>query len=445
MDGFRRRVASALFCGGVIVICLLIGWHVWVKLAFFRGNFVIASYTIVVTLYVLSRFVLAALYRPPRDTGYEPSVAIVIPAYNEGESVAATIRSCLSLDYPRDKLEVVVINDGSTDDTLEHMLTTANDYDKGAVRCFDLGNNQGKRAAMAVGIRKTSAEILVFIDSDSIPEPDAIRRLVQGFTKPDVGAISGITHVRNASVNTLTRMQATRYDISFDLLKRAESVLGAVTCCSGCFAAYRRAAVVDLLEDWEHQRFLGVECTYGDDRALTNRVIRAGWLTLYDARAVAKTQAPTKYLGFLRQQARWKKSWAREGPLLLTHVWYSRTRAFPSIVAQTVAGVLSPFIVLYTIFNSVLCGQIAFVYVIGLCLVSSAYSLVYRMISREGLWPYAFFGAFFYVLLSPQLIWSVLRIRDGRWGTRALALSPPNAVASREGSPEECPEEIRIV
>ena len=309
--GTPFRVAAAVLTS---VICLLIAWHVYIKVDSFELSAVTGVYTILISSYVLSRFLLSAFYRPPRDVGLEPPVAIVVPAFNEGEAVARTIHSCLSLDYPADKIEVVVINDGSTDDTWDNMVGAAAEYPAGAVRCVDLGSNQGKRAAMAAGIRATSAEILVFVDSDSMPAPRAVRHLVQGFANPRVGAISGLTYVRNAEVNLLTRMQAARYYVSFQLLKAAESVVGAVACCSGCFAAYRREAIVDLLDGWEHQRFLGVECTYGDDRALTNQMLRQKWIAIYDSCAEAWTDAPHEYPKFFRQQLRWKKSWAREGP-----------------------------------------------------------------------------------------------------------------------------------
>jgi hyaluronan synthase len=193
----------------LLVVLGLIGWHIWLKANQLNGLGVV--YTTVVSSYVLSRFGLAALYRVPRDAGLEPAVAIIVPAFNEGPAVARTIHACLALDYPRSKLEIVVVNDGSTDDTWEHMTAAAGYYPPGAVRCVDLGSNQGKRAAMAAGVRATSAEVLVFVDSDSMPEPDGVRRLVQVFAKPEVGAASGLTMVRNADVNALTRMQQARY------------------------------------------------------------------------------------------------------------------------------------------------------------------------------------------------------------------------------------------
>lgn len=425
---FERGIAVACLLL-VTGICAIIAWHVQVKVAFMRGNLLLPIYTVLVSSYVLSRFVLAAFYRPPRDARITPGVAIVVPAFNEGEAVARTIHSCLALDYPEHLLEIVVVNDGSTDDTREHMHRAAAMYPPGRVRCVDLPGNQGKRAAMAAGIRATKAEILVFVDSDSMPAKGAVRKLVQGFADPKVGAISGLTYVRNAYTNSLTRMQAARYYVSFQLLKSAESVLNAVTCCSGCFAAYRRQAIAPLLDKWEHQRFLGVECTYGDDRNLTNRVIKAGWKTKYDAQAEAWTDAPFEYRKFFRQQLRWKKSWTREGLLLIAHVWRTRPLAFPSIAVQTMAGWLSPFVILASLARPATDGQFPMIYFLGLYLVAMSYALLYRMYRNDRLWIYAFAGTFFYISFSPQVLWAILRIRDGRWGTRAVT-APQQETAS---------------
>jgi hyaluronan synthase len=409
--------AGAALC--VTALCAVLVWHVLVKMTMTTIGAITVVYTVTVTSYVVSRFVLSTLYRPPRYAGLRPPVAIVVPAFNEGAAVQRTIDALMALDYPQELLEIVVVNDGSTDDTWEHMTRAAGHYASGRVRCIDLGSNQGKRAAMAAGIRATTAEILVFVDSDSVPAPDGVRRLVQGFADPRVGAISGLSHVRNATTNALTRMQAARYYVSFQLLKAAESAVGAVACCSGCFAAYRRVAVVDLLDRWEHQRFLGTECTYGDDRALTNRVIRAGWRSIYDRRAEAWTDAPSDYKVFFRQQLRWKKSWSREGLLLLAHLWRTRPLAFPFALVATIAGLLSPVVLLANLIGGpVLSDQLPLLYVVGLYLIAMAYGLFHRSRRAGGQWVWAVVGTFFYIGFSPQLLWAIARLRDGSWGTR---------------------------
>ena len=416
--GTLGRLERTLAALGVLVICGLIAWHVGMRLRLLSLTLPML-YSVVVSGYVLSRFALAAAYRLPADAGLEPTVAVIVPAFNEGAAVARTIQACMALDYPLDKREVICVNDGSTDDTLEHMRQAANAYPAGSVTCLDLGSNQGKRAAMAAGVRATSAEILVFVDSDSMPARDGVRRLVQGFADPRVGAVAGLTHARNAEVNALTRMQAARYFVSYQLLKAGESVLGAVSCCSGCFAAYRPEAVQPVLDAWERQRFLGTLCTYGDDRSLTGMVLRDGWITRYDASAEAWTDVPDAYRKFFRQQLRWKKSWAREGPRLLVHLWRRRPAAFPFALVGTAVSFVSPFVLGYNLlWAPATTALLPAVYLLALYLVSMAYALLHRSLRDDGQWKWAFVGTLFYVAISAQIVWAVARLRDGAWGTR---------------------------
>jgi hyaluronan synthase len=419
----------------MVFILGLIAWHITLKARSVSGVGVV--YTVVVSSYVLSRFALAAMYRTPRDAGIEPELAIIVPAFNEGPAVARTIHACLGLDYPQHKLEIVVVNDGSTDDTWQHMTSAAAMYPEGSVRCVDLGSNQGKRAAMAAGVRATSAEIMVFVDSDSMPEPEGVRKLVQVFDRPKVGAASGLTMVRNADVNALTRMQQARYYVSFQLLKTAESVLGAVACNPGCFSAYRRSAVLPLLERWERQRWLGTECTFGDDRALTNMVLRTRWISCYHDGAVAWTDVPERYKKFFRQQLRWKKSWLREGPILLSHIWRTRPLAFPAVLIQTTAGLMSPFVMAYNLgWHTFAAGVPPTLYPIAMYMIACAYGLLYRSQRNDGLWKWAILGTFFYIAFSPQLVWAAIRVRDTSWGTRG-GPAPPTAITPPRGDVDE--------
>jgi hyaluronan synthase len=437
----RSQLEPATRIGAVLVLIVILGliaWHISLKATQISGLGVV--YTVVVSSYVLTRFALAAAYRTPKDAGIEPEIAIVVPAFNEGEAVARTINACMSLDYPREKLQIVVVNDGSSDDTWQHMTSTAAMYPPGTVRCVDLGRNQGKRVAMTAGIRATTAEILVFIDSDSMPEPDGVRKLVQLFARRKVGACSGLTMVRNANVNALTKMQQARYYVSFQLLKTAESVLGAVTCNPGCFSAYRREAVLPLLPKWEHQTWWGTECTFGDDRALTNMVMRAGWQSRYHDGAVAWTDVPERYRKFFRQQLRWKKSWLREGPKLLGHMWRTRPLAFPSLAIQTIAGLMSPFVMVYNLLiHAAASGIPPTLYPIALYMIASAYGLLYRAQRNDGLWKWAIIGTFFYIAFSPQLVWAAIRVRDTSWGTRAAVAVPeaPPALETAAISPDQ--------
>ncbi|HXE45850.1 MAG TPA: glycosyltransferase family 2 protein [Conexibacter sp.] len=411
------RVAAALYLAALLA--LAIAYHgLWYGAS---GNDpLLVVYGLVVVAFITSRFVLSMPYRPPRDAGVEPRVAIVMPAFNEEEAIARSLRSLLALDYPPDKLELVAVNDGSTDETLARMAEVAADEPR--VRVIDLGVNCGKRAAMAVGMRATDAEILAFVDSDSSLEQNALRRLVQGFADPRVGAVCGHADVANPDDSWLSRMQVVRYFVAFRVVKAAESLFGCVTCCSGCFSAYRRVAIVPHLEAWEHQTFLRSPATFGDDRALTNRVLR-DWKVRYAADAVSHTAVPTTLYQFLRQQLRWKRSWTRESLILMRFVW----RKHPIAALQAYAGVLislvAPVVAVRALVWLPLVGHrgVPLVYVGGIYAMALAYGLYYvvRRPRYDPRWIYGVVFCFFYLaFLLWQTYWAILTARSSSWGTR---------------------------
>lgn len=410
------RVSSAIGVSGIVAVLI---WHVSERLWNFGTIGALAAiYTVVTGSYVISRFLLAAFYRVEPENDYLPTVSIVIPAFNEGLSVRRTIDACFAQDYPEDKLQVMCIDDGSNDQTWGHLLDAQSTYGR-RLRCLSFVHNRGKRAAMAHGVRSTQSDVVVFIDSDSEPSPGSLKRLVRNFVRSDVGAATGHTLARNADVNALTKMQSARYLLSFELLKAAESVVGAVTCCSGSFSAYRRAAITPILNRWEHQKFLGSDCTYGDDRALTNMVIESGWRSIYDSSSVATTDVPESYPSFFRQQLRWKKSWIRESPLLLAHLWRSRPLAFPFMLVATAVGFLSPVVLVTSVALVPLAfGVLPITYVLGVFLIAMAYALFHRSRSDNERWVWALIGTFFYLAFAGQVYWAMVRVRDGKWGTR---------------------------
>src|SRR5690242_421125 len=284
----------------VYLIAIIVGIVVY-KALFIKlllGDPFFAVYGLSVAVYILSRFILSLFYRAGKPQGIEPRVAIVMPGFNEEEAIAQSLRSLLTLDYPADKLELVAVNDGSTDRTLVEMRKVERDAN-GRVQVISFPENRGKRAAMAAGIRATDAEIVAFVDSDSVLEEDAMNVLVQGFADEKVGAICGHADVLNIRATWLTRMQAVRYFVAFKVIKAAESVFNAVTCCSGCFSAYRREAIMPHLDWWENQMFLGIESTFGDDRSLTNCVLRK-WKVTYEEKAVSHTIVPETFRQFMK-------------------------------------------------------------------------------------------------------------------------------------------------
>jgi hyaluronan synthase len=407
---------------GVYLVALLVAVVVY-KAAFVDMLFIdpyFAVYGMVVAAYIVSRFALSVLYRPARDAGLEPRVAIVMPAFNEEAAIAASVRSLLMLDYPAEKLEVVVVNDGSSDGTLAAIQAVARENPRVAV--IDFPENRGKRAAMAAGIRATEAEVIAFVDSDSVLEPDALRIIVQGFADERVGAIAGHANVLNLTESWLSKMQAVRYFVAFKVNKAAESVFGMVTCCSGCFSVYRRSSIMPSLDWWENQTFLGRPSTFGDDRSLTNCVLRKQKVR-YESRAVSHTIVPATFSQFMTQQLRWKRSWTRESIIVASFLW----RKNPLASVATYVGILLPLVAPITAIRAVVWQPVVqgagapLIYVAGIYAMALAYGLYYalRHSKYDTLWIWGVIFCFFYLaFLLWQTYYAMFTTRSSSWGTR---------------------------
>ncbi len=398
----------------------------FISLSHFHDSFLYAVYGFAVTFYVLIRFSIAFFYQPALadedDDVYEPTITFGIPSKNEGENIRKTILTIANIDYPVNKFSVVAVDDGSTDNTYQEMVAAQKIAAKKGVKVKIIRweKNKGKRAGMAETIRSGKEEIILFIDSDSFIEKDSIRKLVRYFIEPNVGAVAGHAYVYNANKNILTRMQSTRYYIAFKAYKSAESIFGTVTCCSGCCSAYRRSAVLPILDKWEQQRFLGVRCTYGDDRSLTNALLERGLQTLYAPDVISYTIVPETFKQFMKQQLRWKKSWFRESLLASRFMW--RRNILTSIIFYLgfILPLLAPFFVIRAIvWLPLTAHRYPFQYFFGLILMSTLYGVYYYIYTKDKYWTYSIlFSAFYTLLLMWQLPWAIITIRDTQWGTR---------------------------
>ena len=167
-----------------------------------------------------------------------PLLTVIIPAYNEGEMVARSIESVVHARYPRERLEIFVIDDGSADDTWRHIQRVAERYPD-VVTPLRFARNRGKRAALEAGFRRGRGEIMVTIDSDSVIEPDTLLAMAGPFRNPRVGAVAGKVSVFNRGDGLIPRMLKVRFALSFDFLRAVQSTYGTVYCCPGALAAYR--------------------------------------------------------------------------------------------------------------------------------------------------------------------------------------------------------------
>jgi hyaluronan synthase len=374
-------------------------------------------YSLTVGVFILSRFLLAAFYHPPVDAGFEPTVSVVVAGMNEEDSIDKTIGRIYSEGYPHEKLEVIVINDGSTDGTLSEMLKAQGRHRNLVV--VDFEKNKGKRHGMAAGALLARGEFLVYVDSDSFLMPGSIYKVLQGLADPTVAAVAGHTDVENADVNILTRMQDLRYFVSYRIMKGAEHIFGAVSCCPGCFSAYRKSVVLNVLNQWLYQRFLGTYCTYGDDRGLTNYILRH-YRVLYDDQALATTIVPEKWKKYITQQARWKRSWVREFFFAGRFFWKKHPVAAISWYAMTLLPLLAPLVMFNAlILGPLLYGRPAGFYVGGVLVVTLLWSLYYlEKTGRPGWWTGFIFILTYIGFFSWQGYYSLATVRVTKWGTR---------------------------
>jgi hyaluronan synthase len=271
---------------------------------------------------IVVRTILWILYRPAPVATFEtaPSLTVIIPAYNEGAMVLQSIESVINADYPRDRLEIVVVDDGSQDDTWDHILEAARRY-PGRVIALRHGKNRGKREALTLAFARARGDILVTIDSDSVIERGALLALAGPFREAVVGAVAGKVLVFIRAHGVIPRMLHVRFILSFDMLRAAESVYRNVYCCPGALTAYRAVAVRRVLDRWRCQAFLGSRCTFGEDRAMTNYLLGEGYDALYQRTAVVHTVVPQAYAKLCKMLLRWDRSYVREEIRFARIVW----------------------------------------------------------------------------------------------------------------------------
>lgn len=222
--------------------------------------------------------------------GFSPKVAVIIPAFNEEGAIAKCVESVRASDYPN--LEIVVVDDGSTDNTLNEILEFKH---KKNVRMIS-HPNQGKWSALNRAILSLDADIAVCIDADTQVAPDAITKLAEHFDDPKIGAVAGKIVVGNR-VNLLTRMQSLEYVTAQNFERRAFDRINGILVVPGAIGAWRVAAL--------HKAGLFRHDTLTEDCDLTISVNRAGYRVIYDERAVAYTEAPQSVRALMAQRLRW--------------------------------------------------------------------------------------------------------------------------------------------
>lgn len=398
---------------------------------YFKFNRWLYLYSIIAATFLLTRYLFAMFYRPvPIDPDYTPGVTIIVPCFDEEEWIQRTIHSCINQDYPVDKLEVIVVDDCSNDRSAERVqemiaeLKAADTNDSAyrvseRIRFLQQPQNLGKRDAMARGAKEAKHELLVFVDSDSFLDPFAVRNIVQPFKDKEMGGVSGRTDVANTYTNALTKMQAVRYSIAFRVMKAAEGYFDAATCLSGPLSCYRKDLVLKYMDAWLNQRFLGQKATFGDDRSMTNFILRRNRTTYQDS-AVCMTIVPRSYSVFLRQQMRWKRSWLRESLIASRFMWKKEPFMSLGFYMGVLVPIAAPVVVIYNLlFVPIMHRVFPVSFVVGMLMMALLMSMAQLLIRRSTTWIYAmWFCVYYEAVLLWQMPVAWVTFWKTTWGTR---------------------------
>ncbi len=353
-----------------------------------------------------------------------PFISIIMPAYNEQDFVLQAIDSVFKADYPRQKMEVIAVDDGSKDNTYQQLEIAKRRYGDN-LRVIRFRHNLGKRRALYSGFKLAKGDIVISIDTDSCIEGEALKNIVIPLiVEPETGAVAGRVAVLNERENIFTKMLAVRYSLAFDFGRAYQSVYGAVLVCPGAFSAFRREALRPVLREWANQVFLRKSCTHGEDRSLTNLILRNGYQTRYQANAVVYTRVPNNLLQINRMEIRWTRSSIRESLVFAKFIFSDAKikRKYLAFIDFLFLNFLYPvhiliaFLFFYSFFNQPLFifRQIAF-----LSLLSFFLSIYYLKTRRALTFIYGIpYGVFSLLCFWWVFPYSLLTLNEPSWLTR---------------------------
>jgi hyaluronan synthase len=272
---------------------------------------------------ILSRFA------KPIVNDFRTSVSVVVPAYREDPDI---LLECLQTWLEQGPMEIIIVPD--VDDVeVQRRLREVHDR---RVRVLVI-EHRGKRSALGVGIRAARGEVVVLVDSDTRWQPGLLAAVQMPFADPSVGGVGTQQNVYQRTSSIWRRVADWLVNLRYYDYVPAMGRAGAVACLSGRTAAYRRSAIVPVLENLENEFFLGRRCIAGDDGRLTWLVLASGYRTVHQSSARALSMFPSSFRAFVKQRVRWSRNSYR---CYLTALWKGWLWRVPLVTKITVLQIL---------------------------------------------------------------------------------------------------------
>jgi cellulose synthase/poly-beta-1,6-N-acetylglucosamine synthase-like glycosyltransferase len=247
----------------------------------------------------LYRVVLSRRARPVVND-FRSTTSVVVPSFHEDPDI---LLRCLESWQAQGPTEIIVVLD-LADTEAQARIEALGDPSVTAV----MFRHAGKRSALGVGIRRARGELLLLVDSDTSWRPGLLAAVQMPFVDPDVGAVSTQQNVYARRTSVWRRVADWLVDLRYYDYVPAMGAAGAVACVSGRTAAYRRSAVLPVLEHLEDEFFLGRRCIAGDDGRLTWLLLGSGYRTVHQSSARALSMFPSSFRAFVKQRVRWSRN-----------------------------------------------------------------------------------------------------------------------------------------
>ena len=357
--------------------------------------------------YPILLWALQAVFRSsPNTLPVEPTVSLLVAAYNEAAVIADKIRNSLAIDYPADKLEVVIASDGSTDATTDIVRSFIRAESGGRVRLLDFEMNRGKTGMLNDAVPQMRGEIVAFSDASSMVAPDSLRTLVRSFGDPRVGAASGVYRLLKKDQAHLGSQEDLYWKYE-TFLKVQEATLGAFTGAHGSLYAIRRALYP-----------FPSATTINDDFTIPIRILERGHRVAYEPAAVAYEEAH-EMEGFSRR-VRITAGNIEQLREIKGLIWPPRPFVLFCLLSHKTGRLLVPVFMLIALaanialrnqfpYNWLLIGQALFY---GLALLGARISLKPKVLRL----PY-----YFCMINSSLFVWIYHALRHGRARVRSRA------------------------
>ena len=328
---------------------------------------------------------------------YLPNVAVVVPAWNEGMVIGASIDRLMALDYPQDRLQVYVVDDASTDHTPDVVLAKAAEYPGRVFHLRREVGGEGKAHTLNHGITRILADdwmqALLIMDADVIYLPDSLRKLTRHLADPNVGAVTAYVSEGSSKPNYLNRFIGLEYAIAQVAARRSQNVLGALAVLAGGAQLHSRANLEAIGGRIDTS-------TYAEDTVTTFETQLRGRKVVFEPYAVVLAEEPDRITALWRQRLRWAR-----GNVQVT-ARYRDVFFHPSKVHKL--GRFAFGIFWFSIFLQPIFMILSSIGLLGLFFLQSTLAIE----AFRGLWIVAAVGYIYGLVLSTQL--------DPKVGRRSL-------------------------